>query len=74
MNKKRKQEIIKLRKEIANYKENLQVILDEEQYYFDNMPENLQNSIRGSNSEDAIDVMESCIEDLENVINRLMEI
>ena len=74
MNKLRKQKIRDVRKEIESCKENLQKILDEEQDYFDNMPENLQSSIRGSDSEDAIDTMENCIEDLENIINELMNV
>lgn len=74
MNKQRRQKIRDVRREIENCKENLQKILDEEQDYFDNMPENLQGSVRGSDSEDAIDTMENCIEDLENIINELMEI
>ena len=74
MNKQRRQKIRDVRKEIENCKENLQKILDEEQDYFDNIPENLQGSMRGSDSEDAIDTMENCIEDLENIIKELMEI
>ena len=74
MNKQRRQKIRDIRKDIENCKENLQKILDEEQDYFDNMPENLQGSIKGTDSEDAIDTMESCIEDLENIINVLTEI
>ncbi len=74
MNKQRRQKIRDVRKEIHNCKEDLQKILDEEQDYFDNMPENLQGSVRGSDSEDAIDTMESCIEDLENIIKELMSV
>lgn len=74
MNKQRRQKIRDVRKEIENCKENLQKILDEEQDYFDNMPENLQGSMRGSDSEDVIDTMESCIEDLENIIKELTDI
>ena len=74
MNKQRRQRIRDVRKEIETCKENLQKILDEEQDYYDNMPENLQCSMRGSGSEDAIDIMESCIEDLENIIKELTEI
>lgn len=74
MNKQRRQKIRDVRKEIENCKENLRKILDEEQDYFNNMPENLQCSMRGTDSEDAIDIMESCIEDLENIINELTEI
>lgn len=74
MNKQRRQKIRDVRKGIENCKDNLQKILDEEQDYFDNMPENLQGSMRGSESEDAIDTMENCIEDLENIIKELTEI
>ena len=74
MNKQRRQKIRDVKKEIENCKENLQKILDEEQDYFDNIPENLQGSMRGSDSEDAIDTMENCIEDLENIIKELTEI
>lgn len=74
MNKLRRQRIRDVRREIESCKESLQKILDEEQDYFDNMPENLQGSMRGSGSEDAIDTMENCIEDLENIINELMNI
>ena len=74
MNKQRRESIRKIKQEIETCKENLQKILDEEQDYFDNMPENLQGSMRGSDSEDAIDTLENCIDDLENIINELMEI
>lgn len=74
MNKLRKQKIREIRKEIENCKDSLQKVLDEEQNYFDNMPGNLQSSVRGSSSEDAIDTMESCVEDLEKVISELMSI
>ena len=72
MNKQRKQKIRVVAKELEVCKEKLQIVLDEEQDCFDNMPENLQGSMRGSDSEDAIDTMESCIEDLDNVIKELL--
>ena len=74
MNKQRKQKIRQVIANIEICRENLENLLDEEQDYFDNMPENLQGSIRGSNSEDAIDIMESCIDSLEDVINELENI
>lgn len=74
MNKQRRQKIRIVGKELEVCKEKLQIILDEEQDYFDNMPENLQGSMRGSDSEDAIDAMESCIENLENIISELMSV
>lgn len=74
MNKQRRDKIRDIRKNLEGCKENLQKVLDEEQNTFDNMPENLQCSLRGSESEDAIDTLESCIDDLENIIKELIGI
>jgi len=74
MNKQRRDKIRDIRKNLESCKENLQKVLDEEQNTFDNMPENLQCSWRGSESEDAIDTLESCIDDLENIIKELIGI
>lgn len=40
---------------------------DEEQEYFDNMPEGFQNADRGSNAQSAIDAMEEAIGHLETI-------
>lgn len=74
MNKQRRQKIKEVRQQIESCKNDLQVILDEEQDYFDNMPENLQGSMRGSDSEDSIDTMESCIDELDEIIKELIGI
>lgn len=74
MNKQRKQKIVNVKKEIEICKDKLQVLLDEERDYFDDMPENLQGSLKGSNSEDAIDAMERCIEELEEITKELIGI
>lgn len=74
MNKQRKQKIKEVRQQIESCKNDLQIILDEEQDYFDNMPENLQGSIRGSDSEDAIDTLESCIDELDEIVKELIGI
>ena len=74
MNKYRKQNILIIRNDLRRCKDNLQNILDEEQMYFDNMPENLQGSLRGMESEDSIDVMENSIEILEKIIDDLLNI
>lgn len=74
MNKQRREKIREVKQRIESCKNELQIILDEEQDYFDNMPENLQGSMRGSDSEDAIDTMESCIDGLDEVIKELIGI
>ena len=74
MNKQRRKfisENINLLKEI---KSNLEDILSEEESYFDNMPENLQGSLRGEEAETAIDILNEAIEDIENCTEKLNEI
>ena len=55
-------------------KEKLNNILLDEQNSYDNMPENLQGSIRGMNSEEAIDQIEDAINNLEDAIDIISEI
>ena len=74
MNKKRKEYIFDIKKELTKTKEKVESVLDEEQNAFDNMPENLQGSLRGTESEEAIDVLEECSDYLEKIINKLYEI
>lgn len=74
MNKQRKHKVREIRKTIELCKNNLQLVLDEEENVFENMPENLQGSLRGSESEDAIDTMENVIEKLESVLDELIEL
>lgn len=71
MNKARRKEIQKIIKDIENL---VHSILSEEQVAFDNMPENLQGSCRGQESEDAQGSLESAIDALEEAIACLEEI
>lgn len=74
MNKQRRQTIMENLKLIENIKDNLENILSDEEYYFDNMPENLQGSMRGEASEEAIDILTDAIDSLDDIINSLQEI
>ena len=40
---------------------------DEEQEYFDDMPENLQSSERGENAEEAVSILDNAIDELTGV-------
>ena len=71
MNKDRRAKIAKIINEIEAAKEILQSVLSDEQDSFDNMPENLQSSIRAEESEEAIDSMENAIEMLESAVEEL---
>lgn len=51
----------------------LENICSNEQNYFDNMPENLQGSMRGMDAEEAIDAMNEAIECMDNAIEAANE-
>ena len=52
---------------IEDVKSILQGALDEEQEYFDNMPEGLQDGEKGQTAQDAINVLELAIEAMEGL-------
>lgn len=54
---------------IESIKDEIEDILWEEEDSYDNMPENLQYSIRGEESNEAIDNLEDAIDFLEEVID-----
>ena len=78
MNKVRRSELRKWIAEVNNLlsqgevlKDKLENICFEEENYFDNMPENLQGSMRGMTSEEAIDNMNEGIEYIDNAIAKI---
>lgn len=71
MNKERRTKIERVIKEIEQVKTSLQSILDDEQFAFDNMPENLQSSMRGEESEESINCMDEAIVALDEAIEQL---
>ena len=74
MNKERRERIKAGIKLLEHAKDVLQKVLDDEQFSFDNMPENLQGSMRGMESEEAISLMEEAIDKLEEVVGELENI
>lgn len=73
MNKKRREKIKNIiyttnvsTVDFKSLKVSIENILDEEQDNFDNMPENLQYSINGQRSEDAINCLEDAIEEIDD--------
>ena len=69
MNKARIKQLINWKKKAEELKEELESILYDEQDYFDNMPENLQGSMKGIDSEEAINQLEDAISTLEETID-----
>ena len=74
MNKTRRQQLRKWLEDMEEIKSELEAICSDEQDYFDNMPENLQGSQRGSDSEDAIDQMNDAVSSIEDAISIIEEI
>jgi hypothetical protein len=74
MNKERRKSIRNNISGLENIKSKLEDILSDEEFYFDNMPENLQGSLRGEESENAIDVLSEIIDELDEIVNSLLEI
>lgn len=74
MNNNRLKKILNIITAMSDIEEELNDILNEEQRYLDNMPENLQYSSRGERAENAIDNLEESIESLHSLIEYLNEI
>ncbi len=65
MNKARRKEIERAIELIEQAREILEVVMDEEQEAFDNLPESLQCSERGETMEEYIGVIEEMIDNLD---------
>lgn len=71
MNKQRKTEIRNISIKLQGLNNELQKVLDDEQDYFDNIPENLQTSTRADDSEEAIDQLVEAVENINDIIETL---
>lgn len=71
MNNERRKKIKMIIKNIEDLQSEINRVLDDEQYAYDNMPEGLQCSEKGMNSEESIDLLESAIEKIDDCINDL---
>ena len=74
MNNIRRKRISNLIVRINMVKEELEDILNEEQDYYDNIPENLLGSERAELSEEAIGLLEEADESFDSIIDNLEDI
>lgn len=74
MNKQRRKEITNIMTELRAIKSKLNRVLLEEQMAFDNMPENLQYSMRGETSQEAIESIEGAVDSFESAVESLQEV
>ena len=68
MNKQRRKELNGIIEKLEDLKSYVEELRDEEQDYFDNMPENLQGSEKGEMAENAISEMDDAISSIEDAI------
>lgn len=67
MNAERRKQIEKAKALIEEGAGLLSSAKDDEQGYYDNMPESLQQGERGTQAETAIELMETAIDEIENI-------
>ncbi len=75
MNAARRKVLEKISGEILDLTERIQIVRDEEEDAFDNLPDNLKDAEKGEKMSDAIDKMEdaiSSLEDTADLINNLV--
>lgn len=74
MNNTRRKQLRKWLEDMEEIKSELETIVDDEQDYYDNIPENLQGSQRACDSEESIDQMNEAISSIEEAISVIEEI
>ena len=71
MNSSRRRQLNNILSKVDLLKEELQSILNDEEEYKDNMPENLQGSEKFEKTESACEAMQEALDQLEEVINNI---
>lgn len=71
MNNLRRKRIAKLNEMLSELMEEIQSIAEDEEEYIDNIPENLQNSFRYEEAEEALDSLNYVVSSLDEVLATL---
>ena len=74
MNKERKRKIKDIRNELSDLQCRLSSLRDDEEEYYDNIPENLQGSERAEESEEYVRLLDEIVDHIGDIIDDLMEI
>lgn len=74
MNKERRKKIKNIIHELEFISSELTSVKDDEEFAFDSMPEGLQSSMRGEESEEAIEFMDKAIEQIDQALENLEDI
>lgn len=73
MNNARRKELSKIINMLEQAKDALEPVLYEEQDCFDNIPENMQYSLRAQDMENAVARLEDALDDIEDAIDCIIE-
>ena len=73
MNKDRRKILAQLQERLEAIKDEIQSVLEDEEEYRDNMPENLQGSEKYEKADNACDNLSYAVDSLEDVISSLEE-
>lgn len=73
MNNERRKRLTVLSQQLAELKDDVQAVLDEEEEAFNNLPESLQNSERGDTMQTAIAALDAAVDALEEASDQLTE-
>jgi flagellar biosynthesis chaperone FliJ len=71
MNAARRAAITEILVTLERAKSDLDTIRDEEQEYYDNMPESIQGGLKGDAAQEAISALENVISSLEDAVSEL---
>jgi len=74
MNKERRERIRGIISTIKVAAEEVEKVKDDEEFAYDNMPENLQYSMRGEDSQEAIEALDNALDQLCEAIDSLEEV
>ncbi|EBW3215006.1 hypothetical protein PL222_11310 [Salmonella enterica] len=73
MNNERRKRLTALSQQLAELKDDIQSVLDEEEEAFNNLPESLQNGERGDAMQTAIAALDAAVSALEETSDQLAE-
>ncbi|UNO33017.1 hypothetical protein MOV10_18200 [Salmonella enterica subsp. enterica serovar Abeokuta] len=73
MNNERRKRLTALSQQLAELKDDIQSVLDEEEEAFSNLPESLQNGKRGDAMQTAIAALDAAVSALEETSDQLAE-
>lgn len=74
MNKDRRAQLLEIQSELEGLKERLETLQQEEQDYYDNMPESFQGGEKGEKAQEAIDAMENCVSSIDDAVVGIGEV